>query len=102
MSLFPWFLNPWAEVRRLRGELKWRDHMRLDMAQAWRDERRENYQRIREANVLKDENADLRRRIAEMEKARKEQEGMLNEIQQRPIQLPKRRLPHMPLGIFRK
>ena len=64
----PWFLNPWAEVRRLRAELKWRDHMRLDMAQAWRDERRENYQRIREANVLKDENADLRRQIAVMSK----------------------------------
>ncbi|WP_167626896.1 hypothetical protein [Gluconobacter thailandicus] len=36
----PWSLNPWAVVRRLRGELKWRDHMRLDMARAWRDERR--------------------------------------------------------------
>ena len=66
-----WWINPWAEVRRLRSELKWRDHMRLDMAKAWRDERRENYQRIREANALKDENADLRRRIAELEKQQK-------------------------------
>lgn len=47
----PWFLNPWTEVRRLRGELKWRDHMRLDMAQAWRDERRASRKYSRSGNM---------------------------------------------------
>lgn len=55
----PWFLNPWAEVRGLRAELKWRDHMRLDMAEAWREERRDGFR-------LAKENGELKRKLGEM------------------------------------
>lgn len=67
----PWFLNPWAEVRRLRAELKWRDYMRLDMAQAYRDERAQKYRFARDNTGLQCENSVLRLRIAELEKQQK-------------------------------
>jgi len=63
----PWFLNPWAEVRRLRAELKWRDHMRLDMAQAYRDERTSKFHLARENTRLQCENSVLAMKIGEME-----------------------------------
>lgn len=63
----PWYLNPWAEVRRLRAELKWRDHMRLDMAQAYRDERASKFHLARENTRLQCENSVLAMKIAEME-----------------------------------
>lgn len=63
----PWYLNPWREVRRLRAELKWRDHMRLDMAQAYREERNEKFQFARENTRLHCENSVVAMKIANME-----------------------------------
>ncbi|MFT8354570.1 MAG: hypothetical protein ABF617_08190 [Gluconobacter japonicus] len=59
----PWFLNPWAEVRRLRGQLAREHHWCLLSGIAASDFRYE-------ANKLSRENAVLRRRIAEMEEQR--------------------------------
>ncbi len=56
----PWFLNPWAEVRRLRA--------REALASTTFDVLFADYQKAQfHASSLKSEHADLRRRIAERE-----------------------------------
>ena len=60
------WLNPWAEVRRLRAELKWRDYMRLDMAKAYRDERSDKFSIARKYSALMAENSVLRLQLAEV------------------------------------
>ncbi|QEH97304.1 hypothetical protein [Gluconobacter thailandicus] len=52
----PWFLNPWAEVRRLRESC-------FGLNRNWCDA-------LADCQEARDENADLRRRIAEMEEQR--------------------------------
>ncbi|WP_046901040.1 hypothetical protein [Gluconobacter oxydans] len=57
----PWFLNPWAEVRRLRRENVTSNRIGVACVMD------HTATRI-ELSFLQSENADLRRRIAEMEK----------------------------------
>jgi len=57
----PWYLNPWAEVRRLREEIRRRELDYKGLHIAWREERRDGFR-------LAKENGELRRQIAEMER----------------------------------
>jgi len=54
----PWYLNPWAEVRRLRSALA---------NERYRDEGNRDEMR-RTVQFYRSENAELRRRIAELER----------------------------------
>lgn len=56
----PWFLNPWAEVRLLREYLAFWKNDALKWSDLW-------HAQCCESRRLEAENADLRRRIAEVE-----------------------------------
>lgn len=80
MRIFPWFLNPWAEVRRLKAQLR-RSHCAEE--NAWIAARCCSDAE----DKLFAENADLKRRIAELTNACNERGEMLNEIHRQVIQL---------------